>query len=239
MVIGESGARLEYPIPTTMPGAVLLGPTELRYFGFAGLSRMRLRDSSIASVLVLARMLPVHIPDNGALPVDIVHGDETEGGGTELRSLRSYIPGDDIRKVNGRISARMGRLMIRQDSEPSISAVTLVVDNAAGTPAECYAEMLDVATSLAGAAIRQGLPVRWTARGRDGASDIDLDGLGITEQAIACLALSSETVPRIGTTDLTIVVGGPDSAPGHLLEALTAADRGEHEHADPPASGDR
>lgn len=226
MVIGQSGARLEYPIPTTMPGLVSLGPTELRYFGFAGLSRMRLRDNSIASVLVLARMLPVRIPDNGALPVDTVHGDEIEGGGTELRSLRQYIPGDDIRKVNARISARMGRLMIRQDSEPSISAVTLVVDNATGTPPARYAEMLDVVTSLAGAAIRQGLPVRWTARGRDGASDVDLDGLGITEQAIACLPLSEETVPRIGTTDLTIVVSGPECGPGHLLEALTAADRG-------------
>lgn len=225
MVIGEKGAALRYRVPTTMPGLLTLGPTELRYFGFAGLARMRLRDSSTSDLLVLARMLPVRIPDNGALPVDTIHGDEIEGGGTELRSLRPYIPGDDIRKVNARISARMGRLMIRQDSEPAISAVTIVLDNHPGCPDGCYAEMLDVATSLAGAAVRQGLPVRWTGRGLDGAADVDSDGLGVTEGNLARLVRTDDIVPRIGTSDLTVVIAGSDALPGHLMDALVAADR--------------
>lgn len=219
--VGAAAAGIEYPVPTTLPGEVRIGPAELRWFGFAGLSRMRLTDPATAVVTVLARSLPVRMPDSGVLPVDTARADEVEGGGTELRSLRPYNPGDDLRKVNGRISARMGRLMIRQDAEPSISAVNLVLDNLSGTDPESYAEMLDVATSVIGAAVHSGLPISWVGRGREYPSSVDAEGLAATELALACLSTTDEPLPRVPGGDLTLAVCGPETDPGELAQHLT------------------
>lgn len=219
--VGSADTGIEYPVPTTLPGEVPIGPAELRWFGFAGLSRMRLTDPSTAVVTVLARSLPVRMPDSGVLPVDTARADEVEGGGTELRSLRPYTPGDDLRKVNGRISARVGRLMIRQDAEPSISAVNLVVDNVSGTDPETYAEMLDVATSVVGAAVHSALPISWVGRGREYPSSVDADGLPATELALACLPTTDDPLPRVAGSDLTVVVCGPEADPGELAQQLT------------------
>lgn len=220
MSLDHQGAVLDYPIPTTLPGRVSVGPAEMLFFGFAGLARMRLTDGLEQEVMVLARALPMQMPESGLLPVEALRLDEVEGGGTELRSLRPYVPGDDLRKVNARISARVGRLMIRQDAEPSVSAVNVVLDNVSGTDPETYAEMLDVATSVLGFAVRTGLPVTWTGRGRDGISSVDGEGLAAGELALACLPLTDDNCPRVPGGDLTIVVCGPLGEPGELAHRL-------------------
>ncbi|WP_029135376.1 DUF58 domain-containing protein [Nakamurella lactea] len=226
MSLDHQGSVLDYPISTDLPGPVQIGPAQLRFFGFAGLARMRLTDATQDLVMVLARSLPMRMPENGLLPVEALRSDEVEGGGTELRSLRPYAPGDDLRKVNARISARVGRLMIRQDAEPSVSSVNVVVDNVSGTEPETYAEMLDVATSVVGFAVRSGLPVTWTGRGRDGVDSADADGLTATELAIACLPLTDDSSPRVPGGDLTVVVCGPQGEPGELAHRLG----GGHDH---------
>ncbi|HIA46455.1 MAG TPA: DUF58 domain-containing protein [Candidatus Hydrogenedentes bacterium] len=71
----------------------------------------------------------------------------------EFFSLRDYIPGDDIRYVSWKVSARMGRLVVRE-LEPSISRMVLIVLDTRGLPdtpelAEKFEMAVDLAASLA------------------------------------------------------------------------------------------
>lgn len=217
--IDLSGAApgIDYPLPTGEPGEVTVGPLELRLSGFAGLARMRWVHRDSGQVLVLARALSVRLPDNGSLPMETTRGEELEGGGLELRSLRPYIPGDDLRKVNARVSARMGKLMIRQDAEPAITTIAVLVDNSPECSALVRAEMLDVATSIVGSAVRDALPVSVSARGESGRS-VDADGLGATERSLAVLPLTDEPWQPAASADLVIAVAGPTARPGEIAQ---------------------
>jgi len=208
-------ARLECPVDTTSPGTAVLGPMDVTRSGFAGLAGMHLTDGRVDTVTVLARRLPVTLPDIGSLPQDSLQPDEVEGGGTELRSLRHYVPGDDIRRVNARISARFGTLMIREDAEPAISAVTVLVNNAAVVPPTRYAEMLDVATSICAAGALAGVPIGWCGRGMDAPVQLDATDaadLEAAEVAIACLTPSDDVLPRMPSADLTVLVTAAEGA---------------------------
>lgn len=73
--------------------------------------------------------------------------------GDEFFSMRDYVPGDDIRYVSWKISARMGRLIIRE-LEPSISRMVVVVLDTRGLPEtpeheEKFEMAVDLAASLA------------------------------------------------------------------------------------------
>ena len=227
-VAGGSSAIIELPLETTYPGELTVGPFLMRQNGFAGLARMSWTDRTTADVTVVARSLPVTLPASGAVPQEVPQPDRSEGGGTELRSLRNYVPGDDIRRVNARISARMGTLMLRQDAEPAILSLRVLIDNRSELTRDDYAEILDLATSVCAAAVRQGLPVVWSGRGMTDVQSVDLQSLDGTVVSLARLPLSGEVLPRSSTGDLTILLTGPDTDLEELTRSVTA--HGDHRH---------
>ena len=73
--------------------------------------------------------------------------------GDEFFSLREYVPGDDIRYICWRVSARIGRLIVRE-LEPSTARTLAVVFDTRGLPdtpelEEQFEEAVDLAASLA------------------------------------------------------------------------------------------
>jgi uncharacterized protein (DUF58 family) len=76
------------------------------------------------------------------------------GRGHELHSLREYLPTDSARFVDWKVSAKSGRLMIREFSREDERRVMLVLDpfvgpSRAGSPSADYTEHFERAVSLA------------------------------------------------------------------------------------------
>ena len=106
-----------------------------------------------ATVLVFPKVYPLRkrvldeLDDSGQTPkVSFNDGDE-------FFSLREYVPGDDIRHISWKISARLGNLIIRE-LEPSISRMVLIVFDTRCTLESSYDEdqmerAMDLAASLA------------------------------------------------------------------------------------------
>ncbi len=78
------------------------------------------------------------------------------GQGLEFRDLREYVPGDDVRRLDWKATARSGRPQLRQFTEDRQQNIWLALDVSAsmtGRKAELAARMLAV---LGWAAVKQG-----------------------------------------------------------------------------------
>lgn len=84
------------------------------------------------------------------------------GSSYDLRRIRPYEPGEDIRAVHWPLTARTGQLMVREHQETSSRRLNLVVLNgsASGEPLELA---IAAAASLVELALREGLAVRLVA----------------------------------------------------------------------------
>lgn len=78
------------------------------------------------------------------------------GQGLEFRDLREYVPGDDVRRLDWKATARSGKAQLRCFNEDRQQTIWLVLDlsaSMAGAKARLAQEMLAV---LAWAAVKQG-----------------------------------------------------------------------------------
>lgn len=84
------------------------------------------------------------------------------GSSYDLRRIRPYEPGEDIRAVHWPLTARTGQLMVREHQETSARRLNLVILNgsASGEPLEMA---VSAAASLIELALREGLAVRLVA----------------------------------------------------------------------------
>lgn len=150
-------------------------------------------------------------PDRDALP----HGSIT------FHALREYLPGDDLRHVHWRSSARTGTLMVREHVDTSLPQVTLVLD----ASAECYSEnefeeAVEVAASIAVTATYARLPVRIVVssgesiQGRGEVSDaagmLDLFA-GVKRAPHGSLFDTASQLARASRGDVLLVVSGAAS----------------------------
>ncbi|HEX5096270.1 MAG TPA: DUF58 domain-containing protein, partial [Acidimicrobiia bacterium] len=127
---GES-ARAAYRIPTERRGRFELGPLRATVsdpFGLASRTERVLRSEE---VIVYPRVFDVmSLPEAGGTELDRdqprAHGRLDPGG--EFLTLRDYEPGDDLRRVHWRSTARRDRLMVRQNEARRRAPVLLMLD---------------------------------------------------------------------------------------------------------------
>lgn len=68
--------------------------------------------------------------------------------GSEFFSLREYVPGDDMRHIAWRISARLGKWMVREMAHDSSRNIGLILDNCVAVDNEPDAERFEEAVEL-------------------------------------------------------------------------------------------
>ena len=77
------------------------------------------------------------------------------GTGNELFGIREYRPGDSLRRIHWRSSARQGQLVVREYEPPGLQTLTIVVDPA--PPSDDVADQIArIAASEAWDCIREG-----------------------------------------------------------------------------------
>jgi uncharacterized protein (DUF58 family) len=145
------------------------GWVELRSAAPFGVAERRRRVPVEGATLVLPRTVP--IPSPGFIETALarepsIRSEPRRGPGPEYLGVREYRPGDPIRQIHWRLTARHGELVVRDLEEERMPRLAIWVDTSGD------AETLDaccvVAASLVEAASATGAGVRlgaWTSGG--------------------------------------------------------------------------
>jgi len=180
---GET-ARAAYRLPTERRGVYDLGPLQLRRGDPFGLAETAVEAAPLASLVVFPHVDPIEAPafSQGHDPhAGADHPTALGVTGEDFYGLREYEQGDDLRRVSWKATARLDRLMIRQDEMPWQGRATVVLDlrQRAHSPASLEVAVSAAASVVSACAARRSL-VRLVAAGVDsgfGAGAAHLDAM--------------------------------------------------------------
>jgi uncharacterized protein (DUF58 family) len=155
-----AGAEQSYlnELPTGRRGKHDVGPLRLRRADALGLGQSELLLGDTATLWVYPRTYPVHSVAGG-LPLHHHDGAATETsprGSLDIREVREYVPGDEVRHLHWKATARTGQLMIRDYADPHQPQFTVLLDNRRQIRAEPeFEEAVELAASLVVAAAKE------------------------------------------------------------------------------------
>ncbi|CAM3336911.1 DUF58 domain-containing protein [Kibdelosporangium persicum] len=153
------GAEQSYlnELPTWQRGRHEVGPLTLRRSDALGLGHNEVFIGTTATLWVYPRTHPVRSVAGG-LPLHHHEGAANETsprGSLDIREVREYVPGDEVRHLHWKATARTGQLMIRDYADPQQPQFTVLLDNRPVIPAEPeFEEAVEVAASLVVAAAK-------------------------------------------------------------------------------------
>lgn len=228
---GQS-ARAAYRLPTHQRGRISVGPLRLTRTDVLGLASRSVVAAPRTTVLVLPRWERVAVPgagrDRGRLAQHL-RMRALGRQGEEFRALRDYVPGDDLRHIHWRASARGETFKVRETEVAGMKTLAVVLDLAAGshTPAS-FERAVSAAASIVLSALDAGRDVRFaTSEGLDlSPSTTGFDAMLEHLALVAPLPAGSVTaaVGALGSRlegGLLVLVGGRVTAP--LVATLRAA----------------
>jgi uncharacterized protein (DUF58 family) len=175
--VGPDGFEARYPLPTTRRGMVPVGPLSVVRGDPLGLAVGARRLGQDAVLWVYPRVYGL-VPLASGRQRDLDGPTEDRAAGSiTFHALREYVPGDDLRLIHWRSTARTGTLMVRQQVDPSQPHTTVVLDTRRSSyetadgadPEDGFEEAVDGAASLLVASTSRRFPVRlWTTGGLNG-----------------------------------------------------------------------
>lgn len=213
-----------YDLPTRRRGRVTVGPLAVERTDLLGLVRSRAQLGEVEELWVHPRRHPVRLLAAGRSRHHH-EGDPPPGpvaGSTDLRSLREYVPGDPLRHVYWKASARTGQLMVREYTDPAQPwCVVLLDDEQEALAPTAFEEAVEVAASILWEAAEQGRPVRLATT-----SGVRLDAAGGVAGVRAvldrlCVLGQERRTGAMAVADLTprrgegwfVHIGGPPTTP--------------------------
>ncbi|MDL4772981.1 MULTISPECIES: DUF58 domain-containing protein [Thermomonosporaceae] len=154
--LGPARTRIRYLLSAPRRGAVEAGPLSLVRTDPLGLVRaVRAADDVPVRLLVHPRhhrLVAVPAAGGGGRDTSSASVRASEGA---FAGLREHVPGDDVRQIHWRTSARRGRLMVREHMDSASPGMTVLVDDRYG-PDELDA-LAEAAASIVASA--PGVPV--------------------------------------------------------------------------------
>ncbi|PRY44755.1 DUF58 domain-containing protein [Umezawaea tangerina] len=208
-IVVRSDAVHRYELPTTERGRMTVGPLVVEKSDPLGLARCLVDTGGTATLWVHPRRHP-------ARPFSLGHrrfhhegatSDRSPHGSLDLREVREYVPGDEVRLVHWKATARTGRMMVRDYADPDRPRFALLLDT---RNARAFEEAVEVAASLLHAGAVAGHDCRLlttcgvdvTARGGESAARRLLDELCV-------LVVRPGSVPPRPRGGLVVVTAGP------------------------------
>ena len=219
-----------YRLEPSRRGVVELGPLHVERTDVLGLAAAGRPSGTVDRVLVHPRWRRLRtLPTGQASTPDSVRGGSRPGG-LAFRSLRDYVPGDDVRHVHWRSTARSGRLLVREYSDTSDTRLTVLLDDRAADGRERLDATAEAAACVVATAALSRLPcdlVLASGPGVDGHAGLPaaLDLLAAAVPAPdADLAAALRTL-RAGTGGGAVVLVSDAPHESDLREFATLRDR--------------
>lgn len=157
-----------YSMPTSRRGLHHVGPLTATVEDPFGLARGSRHDGQRLSVIVLPRTSQLHTMPEAP-------GDEPEHGthaltsastvDDEFAALRDYVPGDDVRRIHWRSTARRGAPVVRQFDVPWQRRTVVVLDLRPGVDDEAFERAVSAAASVVALVERRDELVRLITTG--------------------------------------------------------------------------
>ena len=172
-----------------------------------GLFALPVRPPASASVLVCPVPIapgPIALPEGGGRPVPVPRGKSASG---EEYELRPYQPGDNIRAIHWKLSAKRDELVVREMLELHLPLIVLTFDHFG--PPEKLERTLDQLAGLSDALLKRERPheVRW-AEPVSGA--VRRREVSDRQSWMECLeAVLSDSAPEKGRSVLEQPLGNP------------------------------
>ena len=236
MQLAPLGARRSctamYRIPTDRRGLLRTGPLRADRNDALGLASRTVVMVGSDVVTIVPQRLPLTFPTLAARgPVGELLRTKSHGvSGNEFHSQREYVPGDDLRRINWKSSARLDTLIVREAATPAIRQCTVVLDTAASEyDTASFERAVVAAASVVASADAAGVPTRLVA------PEIDLRGNDIASHSLrwlATVAMSGVDVMRSlggrpthdGLGLVVVVTGRPTSGALGAASQITGPD---------------
>jgi uncharacterized protein (DUF58 family) len=162
---GES-SRVKYIVEPQRRGAHVIGPLSVRSTDVFGFSNLRNTSKRFSEVLVYPEVLPV-------TPTLLSGGASTgwrdemnarsRGDGIDFTGVREYRPGDELRRINWKTTARTGALAVTEYTQGFATDLTILLDRQASAYVKsgigvgsAFEYAVKIANSLGATALRQG-----------------------------------------------------------------------------------
>jgi len=202
-----TGVSVAYRVPSLRRGAVVVGPLSADRSDLLGLARRRHVLAGTSEVLVVPERVPLAFPalsSSGRLGqhLRVKSWGQT---GSEFHSQREYVPGDDLRRVNWKTSARLGDLVVRETAVEGIRRCTVVLDthHDSYSDDDVFERAIVAAASVVTGAAAAGIATRMVAPG------VDLRGPDVARESLRMLATA-----RLGDEVADHTAGGRTSVDG-------------------------
>jgi len=208
-----------------------VGAVTIEHYGYAGLLYRRAEQAANHELIVHPQPLPRHLAEvlTGTLFDQSGRSYRPAREGEEFYHLRDYRPGDSLRHIHWRTSARQQRLMVAEAEAPSYRQPVIVLDTTgadsrAGDAAFEYnvrlcATLLDFFSRYNGARLEfTGLGDNSFSGG--GASADSLRGMLDALAGVKYRGVQAGLQPQIGGREALLIVTTPEGQ----LASLAAAD---------------
>lgn len=121
-------------VPTEHCGKMVISMPRLAVYDYLGLFRRRLPILSSCTVMILPKPVPGQLPRYGSRN-DSAWKPKPGGGLAENHELRLFRPGDELRNVHWKMSAKTGKLIYREAMEQTRQGHVLTL-RLSGSPAQ-------------------------------------------------------------------------------------------------------
>ena len=122
-------------LPTDHCGKLIIEPVKCRIYDYLGLFRFRVRDMAPGTMLVRPAPVPMEkVPDLSRYLARSWRP-KPGGGFGENHELRLYRPGDSLQQIHWKLTAKTGKLILREPMVPERGLMLLTMD-VSGKPEE-------------------------------------------------------------------------------------------------------
>ena len=158
---------LSYAVPTSRRGMMTSGPLVVRRFDLFGLVTADRRFGGTCTVRVRPRRYPLRMLPSGRRRDLEGPTRERSEGSASFHQLREYVPGDDMRRIHWRSTARTGDLLVKQMVDTTRPELVVILDNRAATIGEDdFEHAVEIAASILQAAEADDFPTAAAVRRR-------------------------------------------------------------------------
>jgi len=201
--------RLSYFVESQHRGEYFVGPVEVSGADPLGLFPWNRRQGGRQRLIIYPEVLPLSLAFRTGLPAGTVPiPDRVYEDVTRYRSLREYVPGDESRRINWKVSARMGSLVSTEYLPVLFSPVLILLNmNREDYPVRFRSHWMERATVLAASLVMHFLALRQEIGLVASASMKDDDGVpvapmgGTPGHAAAILEILARVEPPRGPAD--------------------------------------